>query len=135
MIPIFAAAGLRAIAVDHIGFGRSDKLTRAPHYTFEGHIDRLAEFVTSLGLSGITLVCQDWGGPIGMGVLARQPDRFARVVAGNTMLHTAESELDGRIACSPTTQPAKRIKRSVASFSTGCSMRIGPWISLRARRS
>jgi haloalkane dehalogenase len=97
MIPIFVAAGFRAIAVDHIGFGRSDKLTRAPHYTFEGHIDRLEEFVTSLDLSGITLVCQDWGGPIGMGVLARQPDRFARVVAGNTMLHTAESELDGRI--------------------------------------
>jgi haloalkane dehalogenase len=98
MIPVFVAAGLRAIAVDHVGFGRSDKLTQAPHYSFEGHIDRLEEVVTSLDLSGITLVCQDWGGPIGLGVLARQPDRFARVVAGNTMLHTAESDLDGRIA-------------------------------------
>jgi haloalkane dehalogenase len=97
MIPVFVAAGLRAIAVDHIGFGRSDKLTQAPHYTFEGHIDRLEEFVESLDLSGITLVCQDWGGPTGMGVLARQPERFARVVAGNTMLHTAEADLDGRI--------------------------------------
>lgn len=98
MIPAFVAAGFRAVAPDHIGFGRSDKMTRPSDYTFEGHIDRLEDFVLSLDLRDITLVCQDWGGPIGMGVLARHPDRFARVVAGNTMLHTAESELEGRLA-------------------------------------
>ncbi|MDG2305028.1 MAG: alpha/beta fold hydrolase [Candidatus Binatia bacterium] len=91
MIPVFAAAGLRAIAIDHIGFGRSDKLTRPSHYTFETHIEWLRELVLHLDLRDITIVCQDWGGPIAMAVLAREPDRFARVAAGNTMLHTAEA--------------------------------------------
>jgi len=98
MIPVFAAAGLRAIAVDLVGFGRSDKLTKASHYSFANHIEWLRQLVVALDLREITLVGQDWGGPIGMGVLAREPDRFARVVAGNTMLHTAEPELAGRIA-------------------------------------
>jgi haloalkane dehalogenase len=97
LIPIFVAAELRAIAPDHIGFGRSDKLTQPAHYSFEGHIDRLEELIVGLNLRDITLVCQDWGGPIAMAVLARHPDRFSRVVAGNTMLHTAEAELEGRI--------------------------------------
>jgi haloalkane dehalogenase len=97
LVPVFAEAGLRAIAVDHIGFGRSDKLTRPWHYSFEHHVAWLRELVVSLDLRDITLVCQDWGGPIAMGVLAREVDRFSRVVAGNTMLHTAEAELDGRI--------------------------------------
>lgn len=97
MIPVFAAAGLRAIAVDQIGFGRSDKLTFAPHYSFEHHVAWLRELVVQLDLQQITLVCQDWGGPVGMGVLAEEPERFHRVVAGNTMLHTADAELAGRI--------------------------------------
>ena len=97
MIPVFAGAGLRAIAVDHIGFGRSDKLTRPAHYSFENHVEWLRELVVSLDLQGITLVCQDWGGPLGMGVLSREVDRFARVVAGNTMLHALEAELEGLI--------------------------------------
>jgi len=97
MIPVFAAAGLRAIAVDQMGFGRSDKLTFAPHYTFERHIEWLRALVIGLDLTDITLVCQDWGGPIGMGVLAREPARFSRVAAGNTMLHTGEAALAGQI--------------------------------------
>lgn len=97
LMPVFVDAGLRAIAPDHIGFGRSDKLTQPAHYSFEGHIDRLEELVLERDLREITLVCQDWGGPIGMGVLARHPERFARVVAANTMLHTTEPELAGRI--------------------------------------
>ena len=114
MIPVFAQAGLRAIAVDHVGFGRSDKLTRPSHYTFENHIDRFEALVTALDLRDITLICQDWGGPIGLGTLARQPDRFARVVAGNTMLHTTEPELEGRIAlANHSTGPANQV---VGSF-------------------
>jgi haloalkane dehalogenase len=100
LIPIFADAGMRAIAPDHIGFGRSDKLTQPAQYSFEGHIDRLQELVVALDLRDITLVCQDWGGPISLGVLARDPGRFARVVVGNTMLHTTEAELEGRIVLS-----------------------------------
>ncbi|MBY0399373.1 alpha/beta fold hydrolase [Myxococcota bacterium] len=97
MIPVFAAAGLRAIAVDLVGFGRSDKLTKASQYSFANHIDWLRQLVVGLDLHEITLIGQDWGGPIGMGVLVKEMERFARVVAGNTMLHTAEPELDGRI--------------------------------------
>lgn len=97
MIPPFVEAGLRAIAVDQIGFGRSDKPTRPAHYTFEAHIGWLRELIVGLDLRRITLVCQDWGGPIGLAVLAREPDRFDRVVAGNTILHTAEAELEGRL--------------------------------------
>ena len=97
LIPVFADAGLRAVAVDQIGFGRSDKPTRAAHYSFENHIEWVRQAVVALGLERITLVCQDWGGPIGMGVFAREQNRFARICAANTMLHTAEPELAGRL--------------------------------------
>ncbi len=97
LIPVFVRAGLRAVAIDQMGFGRSDKLTFAPHYTFARHIEWARQLVVNLDLRDITLVCQDWGGPIGMGVLAREMDRFSRVVAANTMLHTAEPELAGRL--------------------------------------
>jgi haloalkane dehalogenase len=66
-------------------------------YSFEAHVDWLHEFVCALDLRGITLIGQDWGGPIGLAVLAREPARFARVVAANTILHTAEPELAGRL--------------------------------------
>ena len=98
MVPVFAAAGLRAIAPDHVGFGRSDKLTLPAHYSFEQHIAWMGELVAALDLREITLIGQDWGGPIALGVLAREPARFARGVVANTMLHTAEPELAGRIA-------------------------------------
>ncbi len=97
MIPVFVEAGYRAVAPDAIGFGRSDKLADKTHYAFAQHVAWAQELVTGLDLRDITLVCQDWGGPIGMGVLAREVDRFARVAAGNTMLHTCEPELLGRI--------------------------------------
>ena len=96
MVPVFAAAGLRAIAPDHVGFWRSDKLTLSAHYSFEQHVEWMHELVVALDLQEITLIGQDWGGPIVLGVLAREPERFARGVAANTMLHTAEPELEGR---------------------------------------
>jgi len=97
LIPVFADAGLRAVAVDQIGFGRSDKPTRPSHYSFEHHVEWVRQLVVALDLQDVTLVCQDWGGPIGMGVVAREMDRFSRICAANTMLHTAESGLAGRI--------------------------------------
>lgn len=97
MVPVFAAAGLRAVAPDYVGFGRSDKLTLPAHYSFERHIGWMRELVDTLDLREITLISQDWGGPVALGVLAREPGRFARGVVANTMLHTAESELAGRI--------------------------------------
>jgi haloalkane dehalogenase len=89
--------GLRAIAPDNIGYGRSDKLTEPTDYTFERHIEWLSSFVAAVDLQDVTLVVQDWGGPIGLSVLARNPDRFARVVAANTMVHTADPELAGKL--------------------------------------
>jgi haloalkane dehalogenase len=98
VIPELTAAGLRAIAPDHIGFGRSDKLTDRTDYTLARHIEWMRSFVDGLDLTGVTLLAQDWGGPIGLSVLAAEPDRFARVVVANTILHTADPGLAGRLA-------------------------------------
>jgi len=97
VIAALAEAGLRVIAPDNIGFGRSDKLTEPTDYTFARHIDWIHGLIADLDLSAITLVIQDWGGPIGLSVLAREPDRFARVVATNTILHTCEPALAGKL--------------------------------------
>jgi haloalkane dehalogenase len=91
------ARGLRAIAPDLIGYGRSDKPADRTVYSLRSHISWLADLVTALDLQDVTLVAQDWGGPIGLGVLSRSPDRFARVVAANTILHTADPDLAGRL--------------------------------------
>lgn len=92
-----AAQGLRGIAPDLIGYGRSDKPVDRTAYTLEKHIRWISDLVTALDLRGVTLVAQDWGGPIGLGTLARMPDRFAGVVAANTILHTADPSLAGRL--------------------------------------
>lgn len=97
LIPVFTDAGYRAIVPDLIGFGKSDKLTRAPHYSFSQHIEWLRELVLGLDLQRIILICQDWGGPVGLGVLARERHRFAGIVAANTMLHTGEATLQGKL--------------------------------------
>lgn len=98
VIGVLVDAGLRAIAPDNIGYGRSDKLIEPTDYTFSRHIDWLHGLVTGLDLHDVTLVVQDWGGPIGLSVLARDPDRFARVVATNTILHTCDPGLAGKLA-------------------------------------
>lgn len=97
VIGVLIDAGLRAIAPDNIGYGRSDKLTEPTDYTFVRHIDWLHGLVTALDLRDTTLVVQDWGGPIGLSVLARETDRFARVVATNTILHTCDPALAGKL--------------------------------------
>jgi haloalkane dehalogenase len=97
VIDTLAAAGHRVIAPDNIGFGRSDKLTDRSDYTFRRHIDWTTRLVLALDLHHVTLVVQDWGGPIGLAVLAAHPERFDRVVASNTILHTSEPRLDGRL--------------------------------------
>jgi haloalkane dehalogenase len=90
IIPKVAAAGFRAVAPDFIGFGRSDKLARRSDYTYDAFVGWLHEFVEILDLSRITLVCQDWGGPIGLRVLSGMPQRFAAVLAANTLLPNCE---------------------------------------------
>jgi haloalkane dehalogenase len=86
MIPPLAARGHRVLAPDLVGFGKSDKPAARNDYTFERHVDWMSEWLLALDLRDITLFCQDWGGLIGLRLVARFPERFARVVAGNTGL-------------------------------------------------
>jgi haloalkane dehalogenase len=83
MIPSLAAMG-RVIAPDLIGFGRSDKPAAANAYTYKSHVRWLRGFIETLDLKKITMVCQDWGGSLGLRILAQMPERFARLVAMNT---------------------------------------------------
>lgn len=89
MIPPMAARH-RVLAMDFVGFGRSDKLTDSSAYSFGLHADTLRGFLEALDLTGVTLVVQDWGGLIGLAVAAAAPDRFARLVIMNTFLPTGE---------------------------------------------
>lgn len=98
VIPVLVDRGIRVIAPDLIGYGRSDKPTRTTDYTFERHIGWVTSLVDTLDLQRVTLVAQDWGGPIGFSVLAARPERFAGVVAANTILHTADPALAGRLS-------------------------------------
>lgn len=90
MIPIVTAAGHRAVAPDLVGFGRSDKPLRREDYTYQRHVDWMRGLITQLDLRDITLVCQDWGGLIGLRLVAEHEERFARVVAANTFLPTGD---------------------------------------------
>jgi haloalkane dehalogenase len=93
MIPVFADAGYRAIAPDLIGFGRSDKPTKRADYTYKRHVNWMVVFFEAIDLRAATLVGQDWGGLIGLRLVAEHPDRFARVVAANTFLPTGDYPL------------------------------------------
>lgn len=90
MIPVLVAAGHRCLAPDLVGFGRSDKPTARTDYTYQRHVDWTWAFLDAVAPAGMTLVCQDWGGLIGLRVAAEHPDRFARVVAANTFLPTGD---------------------------------------------
>lgn len=91
MIPAFRAAGHRTVAPDLVGFGRSDKPTRREDYSYQSHVDWTRELLFDvLDLRDVTLVCQDWGGLIGLRLVAEHPARFARVVAANTLLPTGD---------------------------------------------
>lgn len=92
MVPILVAAGHRVIAPDLIGFGRSDKPSRRKDYTYQRHVGWMQSVLEQLNLNDATLVCQDWGGLIGLRLVAENPTRFARVVAANTMLPTGDHD-------------------------------------------
>jgi len=90
MIPIVAGAGHRVVAPDLVGFGRSDKPVRREDYTYQRHVDWMRHVLVTLDLRDATLVCQDWGGLLGLRLVAEHPERFARVVAANTFLPTGD---------------------------------------------
>ncbi len=93
MIPPLAAGGLRVIAPDLIGFGKSDKPSRKRDYSYRRHVEWMTQFVDLLGIEGVTLFCQDWGSLIGLRVAAENEARFARIVLGNGGLPTGDEEL------------------------------------------
>jgi haloalkane dehalogenase len=91
IIALLAGAGLRVVAPDLVGFGRSDKPARREDHSYARHVEWLrAALFDRLDLRGVTLVCQDWGGLLGLRLVAEHPDRFARVVAANTGLPTGD---------------------------------------------
>ena len=92
IIPILTAAGHRVIVPDLPGFGRSDKPALRTDYTYQRHVDWMQSLLDQLDLNRITLFCQDWGGLIGLRLVAENPDKFTRVAAGNTMLPTGDHD-------------------------------------------
>lgn len=91
MIPALVAEGHRCVAPDLPGFGRSDKPADRHDYTYARHTEWLRTLLfDTLDLTDVTLVCQDWGGLLGLRLVGQHPDRFARVVAANTFLPTGD---------------------------------------------
>lgn len=93
MLPPLVAGGMRVIAPDLVGFGRSDKPAERGDYSYQRHVDWMRALLEGLDLQGITMFCQDWGGLIGLRLLAEHMERFKRVVAANTFLPTGEQPL------------------------------------------
>jgi haloalkane dehalogenase len=83
-IRVLSEAGHRCVALDHMGFGASEKPPKPSEYTLERHVDNAVAAIESLDLREITLVVHDWGGPIGLGAALRLPDRFRALVVMNT---------------------------------------------------
>lgn len=92
MIPVFTDTGMRALVPDLIGFGKSDKPTRMEAYSYQAHMDWLTEWLLGLDLSGITLICQDWGSLLGLRLAAENEDRFDRIVVANGFLPTGDRD-------------------------------------------
>lgn len=94
MIPGLLKTGRRVVAVDLPGTGKSDKPAARTDYTLARHYDWASKWFTALNLSNATLFCQDWGGTIGLYLVSKYPERFARVAASNTGMPTGEGESD-----------------------------------------
>lgn len=95
MMPILAERG-RVVVPDLIGFGRSDRYEDRDAYSVEMHYDALRTFVEELDLENVTLVCQDWGGVLGLPLAVHEPDRFARLVPMNTGVPDGTQEMSDR---------------------------------------
>jgi len=92
MIPILSK-NHRVLALDFVGFGRSDKFTESSEYSFQMHHDTIIHFIRSLKLEKITLVVQDWGGLLGLTVASEMPELFARLVIMNTGLPSGDEPM------------------------------------------
>jgi haloalkane dehalogenase len=119
MIPILTAAGHRALAPDLVGFGRSDKPAKRTDYTYQRHVDWMRAWLEGVDLRAATLVCQDWGGLIGLRLAAEHEDRFARVVAANTFLPTGDTDLG------PAFHSWRKFSQEVPQFPVGTIIQGG----------
>jgi haloalkane dehalogenase len=129
VMPVLADAGLRAIAADLIGFGRSDKPAAIEDHSYQRHVEWIRAFAFDwLNLTNLTLVGQDWGGLIGLRLVAEHPDRFARVVAANTGLPTGDQPMPDvwlRFREVVRTAPRLDVSRLVQS---GCQSTLPPQV-------
>jgi haloalkane dehalogenase len=95
IVASLAARGHRAVAPDLVGFGRSDKPANQSDYTYERHVKWMSDWMAATRLTNITLFCQDWGGLIGLRLVAAFPEKFARVIVANTGMPTGEGFSEG----------------------------------------
>ena len=122
MIPVLVAEGLRVLAPDLVGFGRSDKPARREDYSYNRQVAWLTEWLVANDVQGATLVGQDWGGLIGLRMAAENPDRFDRIVAANTGLPLALDMPEDRLRAvkeflSPAT-PTPTMQEMAAALSS-----------------
>ena len=120
MIPVLVKGGYRVIAPDLIGFGKSDKPAHRSDYTYANHVAWLTSLLSSLELTALTLVCQDWGGLLGLRALTEHPDWFARAVVANTGLPDAKGipdEMAGPMRAMLENTPALPIPEMFAKLS------------------
>lgn len=89
MIPLLTAQGYRVIAPDLVGFGKSDKPLKQSDYSYQMHLDVMTAFMRQMDVTDITLFAQDWGGLIGLRMVAEAPETYARVMISNTGLPAA----------------------------------------------
>jgi len=95
MIPVFLETGARVVAPDWLGFGRSDKPVDDGVYTFHFHRNMMVALIERLDLRNVTLVCQDWGGLLGLTIPPAMPERFERLIVMNTAIAVGESPGEG----------------------------------------
>ena len=113
MIRQLSAAGFRVLAPDLIGFGKSDKPTELSDYSYNGHVGWMQQWLEYVDVSDAVLFCQDWGGLIGLRLVANNPERFAAVMAGNTGLPI------GRGTPSEAFLKWKKFSQTIPVFPTG----------------
>jgi len=124
-VPRLAAAGHRVVAPDLIGFGRSDKPADRADYSYERMVAWMSAWLAAVDLTDITLFCQDWGGLIGLRLVAAFPDRFARVVIANTGLPVGTG-------ASPAFDAWRTFSQNVQVFAAGAILDMGSVRSLSA---